>query len=104
MKKVRAAVIGVGYLGRFHAQKFAQLEECELVAVVDDRQEAREAVAAEVGARALAGYRELIGLVDAVSVVTPTAAHFPIAREFLEAASMCWWKSPSPKLRNRPAS
>jgi predicted dehydrogenase len=87
MKKVRAAVIGVGYLGRFHAQKYAQLEECELVAVVDDRQEAREAVAAEVGTRALAGYRELIGQVDAVSVVTPTAAHFPIAREFLEAGA-----------------
>ncbi len=87
MKKVRAAVIGVGYLGRFHAQKYAQLEECELVAVVDDRQTAREAVAAEVGARAVAGYRELIGAVDAVSVVTPTAAHFPIAREFLEAGA-----------------
>ncbi len=87
MRKVRAAVIGVGYLGRFHAQKYVQLEECELVAVVDDRQEAREAVAAEVGTRALAGYRELLGQVDAVSVVTPTAAHFPIAREFLEAGA-----------------
>jgi predicted dehydrogenase len=87
MKKVRAAVIGVGYLGRFHAQKYAQLEECELVAVVDERQEAREAVAAEVGSRALAGYRELLGQVDAVSVVTPTAAHFAIAREFLEAGA-----------------
>jgi predicted dehydrogenase len=87
MKKVRAAVIGVGYLGRFHAQKYAQLEECELVAVVDDRQEARAAVAAEVGTRALAGYGELLGQVDAVSVVTPTAAHFRIAREFLEAGA-----------------
>jgi predicted dehydrogenase len=87
MKKVRAAVIGVGYLGRFHAQKYAQLEECELVAVVDARQEVREAVAAEVGARALADYRELLGRIDAVSVVTPTAAHFPIAREFLESGA-----------------
>jgi predicted dehydrogenase len=87
MKKVRAAVIGVGYLGRFHAQKYVQLEECELVAVVDERQEAREAVAAEVGARALAGYGELLGQVDAVSVVTPTAAHFAIAREFIEAGA-----------------
>src|SRR5271170_3120573 len=87
MKKVRAAVIGVGYLGRFHAQKYVQLEECELVAVVDARQEAREAVATEVGTRALADYRGLLGQVDAVSVVTPTAAHFPIAREFLESGS-----------------
>ncbi len=87
MKKVRVAVIGVGYLGRFHAQKYAQLPECELVAVVDARPEAREAVAAEVGARALPDYRSLLGEVDAVSIVTPTAAHFPIAREFLESGA-----------------
>jgi predicted dehydrogenase len=87
MKKVRVAVIGVGYLGRFHAQKYAQLEECELVAVVDGRQEARDAVAAEVAARGLADHRELLGQVDAVSIVTPTAAHFPIAREFLAAGA-----------------
>src|SRR3974390_730073 len=35
MQKIRAAVIGVGYLGRFHAQKYAQARGCELVAVVD---------------------------------------------------------------------
>ena len=46
MQKIRAAVIGVGYLGRFHAQKYAQAAECELVAVADARQEAREKVAA----------------------------------------------------------
>jgi predicted dehydrogenase len=84
MQKIRTAVIGVGYLGRFHAQKYAQAAGCELVAVVDARSEAREQVAAELKTRALADYRELLGTVDAVSVVTPTPAHFPIAREFLE--------------------
>jgi len=87
MKKVAVAVIGVGYLGRFHAQKYAQLPECELVAVVDERLEARAAVAAEVGARALDDYRVLLGQVDAVSIVTPTAAHFPIAAAFLNAGA-----------------
>src|SRR5487761_589517 len=87
MRKIKAAVIGVGYLGRFHAQKYAQAAQCDLVAVVDARQEAREAVAAEVGARPIADYRELIGGVDAVSVVTPTPAHFAIARDFLESGA-----------------
>jgi predicted dehydrogenase len=50
MQKIRTAVIGVGYLGRFHAQKYAQAEGCELVAVVDARSEAREQVAAELKA------------------------------------------------------
>jgi predicted dehydrogenase len=87
MNKIRAAVIGVGYLGRFHAQKYAQLAECELVAVVDGREEARKAVAAEVGSQAVGDYRELLGKVDAVSVVTPTPAHFEIADAFLAAGA-----------------
>ena len=87
MQKIRAAVVGVGYLGRFHAQKYAQAEGCELVAVVDARAEVREQVAKEVGARGMADHRELLGRVDAVSVVTPTPAHFAIARDFLVAGA-----------------
>ena len=48
MKTIRAAVIGVGYLGRFHAQKYAALPDCELVGVVDQNERARTAVAAEL--------------------------------------------------------
>src|ERR1700736_3209882 len=87
MQKIRAAVVGVGYLGRFHAQKYAQAAGCELVAVADSRPEAREALAAELKTRSVADYRELLGAVDAVSVVTPTPAHFAIARDFLAAGA-----------------
>ena len=87
MRKVTAAVIGVGYLGRFHAQKYVQAEQCELVGVVDSRQEARDAVAGELGTRSIADYRELLGAVEAVSVVTPTPAHFSIARDFLDSGA-----------------
>ena len=80
-------MIGVGYLGRFHAQKYAQLPVCELVAVVDGREEVRKAVAGELGTQALADYRALLGKVDAVSVVTPTPAHFEIADAFLAAGA-----------------
>jgi predicted dehydrogenase len=83
MQKIRAAVVGVGYLGRFHAQKYAEAPGCELIAVIDSRQETREQVAAELKTRALGDYRELLGAVDAVSVVTPTPAHFAVARDFL---------------------
>jgi predicted dehydrogenase len=87
MRTIRAAVIGVGYLGRFHAQKYARAAHCNLVGVVDARQEAREAVAAEVGTRPVSDHRELLGSVEAVSVVTPTPAHFAIARDFLESGA-----------------
>jgi len=83
MDQVRTGVIGVGYLGRFHAQKYAALPESRLVGVADASAEARERVAAEVGCRAVADYRDLLGEVDAVSIATPTPLHFPIADECL---------------------
>ena len=86
-EKIPCAVVGVGYLGRFHAQKYAQLPEAHLLAVVDANAGAREAVARETGAEPVADHRELLGRVTAVSVVTPTAAHFRIARDFLEAGA-----------------
>ncbi len=84
MQAVRTAVIGVGYLGRFHAQKYASLPESRLVAVVDADPATRDRVAAEVGCRGVADFRELLGEVDAVSIATPTPAHFALASECLE--------------------
>jgi predicted dehydrogenase len=84
VSKVRTAVVGVGYLGRFHAQKHRALDNVELVAVCDRNAERSHSVAAEVGTSAVADYRELIGKVDAVTIAATTAEHFPIARFFLE--------------------
>jgi predicted dehydrogenase len=87
MGTIRAAVIGAGYLGRFHAQKYASEPACTLVAVADPRAEAREALARELSTRGVADHRELLGQVDAVSIVTTTPAHHAIARDFLEAGA-----------------
>lgn len=84
---LRAAVVGVGYLGRFHAQKYAALPDARLVAVVDPDPGARERVGRELGVAALADHRALLGEVDAVSVVTPTPLHHAIARDFLAAGA-----------------
>jgi predicted dehydrogenase len=83
---MRTAVVGVGYLGRFHAQKYAVLPDSRLVGVADPSAAAR-AVGAELGVPAHADYRELLGQVDAVSIVTPTPQHFSVARDFLEAGA-----------------
>jgi len=84
---LRAAVIGVGYLGRFHAQKYAALEGVELVAVADADAARAAAVGAEVHAAAIADYRALLGKVDLVSVVAPTEAHFEVVKAFLESGA-----------------
>ena len=84
MQPVRTAVIGAGYLGRFHAQKYALLPESKLVAVADVREPAREQVAAESGCRAIADYRDVLDEVEAVSIATPTPLHYGIAKHCLE--------------------
>jgi predicted dehydrogenase len=84
MKKIRSAVVGVGYLGQFHAEKYAMLPNAELVAVVDSDRERAAMVAEKVGARAVDDYREILDQVDAVSIVVPTKYHFEVARAFLE--------------------
>jgi len=85
MSKIRTAVIGVGYLGRFHAQKYALLDEADLVAVCDTSEEAAGRVARELDTRAVNDYRDLAREVDAVSIVVPTQKHHEVARHFLDA-------------------
>ncbi|SHI61678.1 Predicted dehydrogenase [Desulfatibacillum alkenivorans DSM 16219] len=84
MAKLKTAVIGVGYLGKFHAQKYAAHPEAELVGVVDSDREAADRVAKDCGTQAFYDYRDLLGKVNAVSVAVPTGRHFQISQDFLE--------------------
>jgi len=84
MSKLKTAVIGVGYLGKFHAEKYAALEKSDLIAVVDANAETAKEVADKYGVKALTDYHELLGKVDAVSIAAPTTLHHQIARDFLE--------------------
>jgi predicted dehydrogenase len=84
MKKLRAAVVGVGYLGRFHAQKYRALDEVDLVGVCDLDAAAGRAVADSVATRYYSDYRDLAKLVDAVTIAASTTAHFALAKFFLE--------------------
>jgi len=85
MKEINVAVIGVGYLGRFHAQKYAALDGVNLVGVADPDKEHTENVAKECNCKAYTDYKELLPLVDAVSIVVPTSLHHQVAGDFLDA-------------------
>jgi predicted dehydrogenase len=82
--EIRTAVIGVGYLGRFHAQKYAQLPGSKLIGVVDADLATAQRVAAELGVEAATDYRQLLERVDAVSIAAPTPLHHSIGRACLE--------------------
>ena len=87
MIKLKCAVIGTGYLGKFHAEKYATLPDCDLVAVVDINEETAQTIAQQHGAKALTDYTSLLGHVDAVSIVVPTTLHYQVAKDFLNAGA-----------------
>lgn len=82
--RIRAAVIGVGHLGRHHARILSTLEAVDLIAVVDPNSERAGAAAAATGATAYADFRAIADRVDAVTIAVPTELHRDIALPFLE--------------------
>jgi predicted dehydrogenase len=84
MSLLRTAVVGVGYLGRFHAEKYRAIEGVELVGVCDSDAERSRAVAAALGTRSYTEPSALLGKVDAVTIAASTAAHFELAKLFLD--------------------
>lgn len=82
---LKVGVIGVGYLGRHHARIYSEIEDAELVAIVDTDREMAATFAEKYGCAAYSDFREMLPLVDALSIVTPTLSHHPIALECLRA-------------------
>jgi predicted dehydrogenase len=84
MKKLRAGVIGVGYLGQFHAEKYASLPQVELAGVVDADPARAALIAQKLNTRSFSDPADLLGRVDVVSIVVPTILHHRVAKQFLE--------------------
>ncbi len=82
--KLRVAVVGVGYLGRFHALIYSRMPGVDLVGVVDTDAERARSVAAEANCLSYTDADELLDRVDAVSIVVPTTYHLSEAAPFLE--------------------
>lgn len=83
--RIAAAVVGLGYLGKFHAEKYAASRKCKLVGVVDvDASRARE-IGEAVGVPALTDYRDLYGRVQCASIAVPTRSHYRVARDLIAA-------------------
>ncbi|MDD2749843.1 MAG: Gfo/Idh/MocA family oxidoreductase, partial [Acidithiobacillus sp.] len=92
MKNLKTAVIGVGHLGRFHAQKYANLSD--LQGIYDANPDRAAEVARELGCRAFASIPELLASVEAISIATPTSTHHAVAEEALRAGVHCLVEKP----------
>ena len=82
-EKIRVGVVGTGYLGKFHAEKYARMEGVELVGVADIDPRAVATVAEACATQGFMRHNDLLDRVDAVSIVVPTSAHFEVSKDFL---------------------
>ncbi len=82
---VRVGVIGVGYLGRLHAQKLASFDDVRFAGVSDADAARGKTVAAECGAPYIDDHRRLLAGVDAVTIAVPTTEHYRIALDAMRA-------------------
>ncbi|MDY6791407.1 MAG: Gfo/Idh/MocA family oxidoreductase [Thermodesulfobacteriota bacterium] len=83
-KKLRIGVVGTGYLGKFHAEKYARMDDVELVGIADINQTQAEKIAKKYSTKAYTSHRNILDKVDAVSIVVPTPVHFEVSRDFLK--------------------
>jgi predicted dehydrogenase len=85
MSKVKVAVIGCGYLGKWHLEKAMTLACAEVVAAVDPSPETREAMSAKYSnLKTVASIDEVMDEIEAGIVVTPTSHHFEVVKKLLE--------------------
>lgn len=94
MSNLRVGVVGVGYLGRIHARIYSAMSDVELVGVADIDSLAVRAVAHECGCPFFLDAVELLGRVDAVSIVVPTSQHSDVASEFLSRGTHMLMEKP----------
>ncbi len=84
MNTLKTGVVGVGYLGRFHAQKFKKIKEANLIGIYDLDWNRTKTIADEVCTQPYEDMKSLYNNIEAVSIVTPTSCHFEIAQSALK--------------------
>ena len=83
MEKIKVGVVGVGYLGQYHAQKYSMLPGVELIGVVDIDQARALEIAERFNTNAYFDYSKILNKTNAVSIAVPTILHYRVAQDFL---------------------
>lgn len=81
---IRVGVIGCGKWGANHVRAFSGIKNCDLAGITDTSPEAKK-TADRYKTSFFQDYKEMLPVVDAVSVATPTDTHYEIVKGCLES-------------------
>ena len=94
MNNIKVGVLGVGHLGRFHAQNYKSIAGAELIGVYDVDKNRCDQIAEEFQVQPYENLEELLEKIDAASIVVTTSNHFEITSKCLEHNVHCLVEKP----------
>jgi predicted dehydrogenase len=100
MAKIRVGVVGTGHLGAFHSRVYATIKRktgIEFAGVCDINERVGKEIARKYSTGFFRDYKDLIGEVDAVSIVVPTVYHHKVAKDFILAGKHVLIEKPMTK-------
>ena len=86
MSVKKAAVVGLGNMGRHHARNYTEIDGCELVAICDHTSDKLDLYSEKFQVNAYSSLSEMFETetIDVVSLVTPTSTHCELGCQILE--------------------
>ncbi|WP_109439164.1 Gfo/Idh/MocA family protein [Aquimarina sp. AU119] len=91
---LKAGVLGAGHLGKIHLRLLEQSENYNLIGFYDASQSQAKSIVEEFGYQLFNSVEELIDAVDVVDIVTPTFAHFEVAKQAIKAGKHVFIEKP----------
>ena len=91
---LKAGVFGAGHLGKIHLKLLKESLKYQLVGFYDDNKETAAAIEKEFGYKSFNSAEELIDAVDMIDIVTPTFAHFDVAKKTIIAGKHVFIEKP----------
>ncbi len=88
MRKIKAAVIGAGFMGRVHTEAIRRVGHVEVAVMAAQTEREAQGIARAIGIDRFTGdYSTVLSdpAIEAVHVCTPNALHYPVAKAALEA-------------------
>lgn len=91
---LKAGVFGAGHLGKIHLKLLLESSKYELVGFYDDNRQTAAAIEKEHGYKSFNSAEDLINAVDVVDIVTPTLAHFDVAKKTITSGKHLFVEKP----------